>query len=249
MPCTLDRPILPAPGDVVPGRQYQTVVEELVRLADIADCVTAGNIHKNIPSEQSVFVADHGWPICDFDLCEVAQGKLPVTATRNQDSANGIRIVAKIAEIPDVYRITFRSKHNGADIFSINSALHYSLRIFHADAITRQLLAIPFEVKKMSISGALREDSSRSVDGPQQGFHLSADFLNVLQISARDFKAHRGAHPCAQHFNTPADRHCPGVGDAWKLQCGVHLVHQFFGGNRIRRDVTQNNAKPSRRPG
>ena len=43
------------------------------------------------------------------------------------------------------------------------------------------------QLKKISIGGALRENSARTLDGPQQGFHLSADFLNVLQISPGDF--------------------------------------------------------------
>ncbi len=226
---TLHGLVLPAPGNRVARRQLQAVAQQLIRFVDVALGIAAGDVHVNVSREQPVLIADHSRPVGDTDLRQVAQGQLALAAGRHRDAAERRKIAAKIAQVADVYLIALRPEHDRADIVPADRVFDHSLRVFDADAIARQLFAVPFQIQKVAFGRALRQDGARALGRLQYGFNFGADFLNALDVRAGDLQPHGSPDTGGQHIDAPADRHGPRVADAGKLQRGVHLADQLLG--------------------
>ena len=87
-------------------------------------------------------------------------------------------------------------------------------------------VAVGLDVEKIAAIDALGIGRRGAGNGAQGGFDLAGDPFELDQIGPEDLDADRRADAGRKHVDAGLDGHRPGVGDAGKLQRGVHFGNQ-----------------------
>src|SRR5580704_16220696 len=133
-----------------------------VRCGNVAARITIGKVDIDVAGKKSVFVANHGGSAANLDRSQFAEGRLVSAAGGYQHPAQCVDAAAEIAHVTDVYGIALGALIDGRNVVTADGIVQNLLRLLHADAVLRELLALPYDVEEIALIGALREHAARS---------------------------------------------------------------------------------------
>src|SRR5207245_2071698 len=98
------------------------------------------------------------------------------------------------AVVADVDRIALAALDGSAGVIAADGVHNDHLRVIHAQAVARELVALEVEIQEVAAAHALGEYVARSGDGGQHAFDLFPEALDHGEIRAVDLDPDRCAH-------------------------------------------------------
>src|SRR5207249_12108378 len=114
---------LACPRNVIAWRILNALAELLRRLANIALNIACGNVHKNEPDQFSVLTADGGRTGLVANVSEQVDRYLRTGGRGDKHAFECVDVLAKIAGITRVDRVTLAPLDGGRDVFAADGRL------------------------------------------------------------------------------------------------------------------------------
>src|ERR1019366_1539058 len=190
VPNTLHGLVLAAPGERIPGWKLHLIAHDLLRFLDIAPDIAAGNVDVHVTVQHAVLVAQHRGTTHNLDLGQLRERYLGLAVHgRHQDAPQFVWIAAVIPHVAHVDGIALAALDGSGDVLPANGAHDYVLSVVNAQAVARQLVAIPLEIEEVTATGTLREDTSRALYLWQQSLDLGAEIFDLPDVSPVDLNS------------------------------------------------------------
>src|SRR5439155_13713087 len=139
----------------------------------------------------------------------------------HEHALKSVDVLAKIARVSCVDRITFSAFHSRGDVFATDGGFDDVVDVADFKAVARGRFAVHIEVEEIAADRALGERTPRVGHISQLALDLHRELLNFAQIRPENFYAEHAAETGGEHFSARLDWHPENVRHAGRFDVGV----------------------------
>ena len=146
---------------------------------------------------------------------------------RHQDGFEGGNVVAKVAVVTQVHRVSLQALDRSGDVHASDRRLNHILNIADGQAVAGNGIPVDGEIQVVAAHDALGVNAECARHIAHDHLDLLAQLLERIQIRAGQLDADRRLDAGREHVDARLDRHGPRVGDARDLNRRIHGVRQL----------------------
>ena len=148
---------LSGPLNVISCWELNPLREPLRSSADVAVDIARSDVDKHEADRFTIFAAHFGRASFVTDIGKERDGHLRASRRWNEHAFERVDVLAKIARVSRVDRITLAAFHGGCDVFAADGRLDDVIHIADFEAVARGGFAVDSEIEKITADGALGE--------------------------------------------------------------------------------------------
>src|SRR5581483_2160901 len=215
----------------VTGGELEFLAEQPVRLGYKSAVVPGGEVEIDVSGEKAVLVANHRRTAGEIDRSHLRDRNLRSRRRRDQDPAQLLHVVAEVAAVAHIDRITLATFDIFGDVLAANAGSDRALHIGDRQTVAGGFGAVDFDIDVEALGHALRKDGAEFCKFAKNLLKPGAGALNPFDGWTLNLQADGSLDARELHVEPVLHGHRPGIREARELKFFVELADQFLIGH------------------
>src|SRR6185312_3652259 len=172
--------VFTGPAIGVADGQVQFLLQQIVGLVNEPAVILRLQIEIHVAGERSIFVANHRWPAREEYSRDIVEGDLRTGRSSDENAADRIGVVAKIALVTDVDWEALPAFYVLGNIRAAYRRSNDALHVANGQSVARRLRTVHFDVQVKTLRHAFCKNRTGRGQGREQLLNAGSDVLNLV---------------------------------------------------------------------